>query len=176
MTDKTFTKYKLVVDEWFINGFNGSKAYNKYYPKSTRPDDSFSKIQRIPEVQKYISERQNEISESNKITIDECVSILTKMVRFDIKDIYDENGVLKSIHDIPEDTRIAIESLETDEIFSEKMVIGYSKKIKTSSRRANAVELLKYLGAFEKHNEQKGLRIPKRVEVIIKDYSKPNEV
>ena len=35
MTEKTFNKYKLVVDEYFINGFNGTKAYQKFYPKSS---------------------------------------------------------------------------------------------------------------------------------------------
>ena len=35
MKESTFKKYCLVVDEWFVNGFNGTKAYQKYYPKSS---------------------------------------------------------------------------------------------------------------------------------------------
>lgn len=29
MTDKTFEKYKLVVDEYLTNGFNGTKSISK---------------------------------------------------------------------------------------------------------------------------------------------------
>ena len=38
---------------------------------------------------------------------------------------------------------------------SEGAVATITKKIRTSSRRANIVELLKYLGGYEKDNEQK---------------------
>jgi len=35
ITDKTFDKYCLVIDKWFVNGFNGTKAYQKFYPKAS---------------------------------------------------------------------------------------------------------------------------------------------
>ena len=35
MKQSTIDKYKLVIDEWFVNGWNGTKAYLKYYPNSS---------------------------------------------------------------------------------------------------------------------------------------------
>ena len=67
ISEKTFEKYKLVVDEWFINGFNGAAAYRKYY-NSKRPDDSFSKIQRITEVENYIYEKKLQAEKALRTT------------------------------------------------------------------------------------------------------------
>ncbi|CAL67407.1 terminase small subunit [Christiangramia forsetii] len=157
MTDKTFEKYKAVIDEWFVNGFNGVKAYQKIYPKSKdkSAEANFRKILAIARIEEFVKEKREAIAEANKITIDECVSLLTSMARFDIADCYDEDGVLKPIHEIPKETRLAIEALDSDEIFIDSMVVGRTKKLKTSNRRSNVVELLKVLGGYEKDNNQK---------------------
>lgn len=107
------------------------------------------------DIQERISELQKEISERNKITIDECVSTLAKMARFDISDLYNEDGTLKPIHEIDKDARLSIESIESDEIIIDQKKIGNSNKIKTSNRRANIIELMKHLGGYEKDNKQK---------------------
>lgn len=61
MNDSTFEKYKLVVDEWFVNGFNGTKAYQKYYPKASDETAKveFSNILTIPNVSAYQKEKQD---------------------------------------------------------------------------------------------------------------------
>ncbi len=87
MTEKTFNKYKLVIDEWFINGFNGAAAYRKYYPRSKRADDSFSKIQRIPEVQEYIKAIQEKAKEYTEITQEEILKELESFAMLDITDV-----------------------------------------------------------------------------------------
>jgi phage terminase small subunit len=157
MTDKTFEKYKSVIDEWFVNGYNGTKAYQKIYPKSKyqSADTSFRKIFEITRIQEYVIEKRKAIAEANKITVDECVAILTAMARFDIADCYDEDGALKPIHEISKESRLVIESLETDEIRFDGVSIGQVKKLKTSSRRANLIELMKHLGGYAEHNFQK---------------------
>lgn len=55
MKDSTFKKYCLVVDEWFINGFNGVKAYLKFYPNVSPETASveFYRILRIPKIKEY---------------------------------------------------------------------------------------------------------------------------
>ncbi len=161
MTEKTFEKYKAVVDEWFANGFNGTKAYQKIYPKAkaSTADSKFRTLVGIGRIQEYIDQKRKAIAEANKITIDECVSLLTSMARFDIADCYDEHGALKPIQDIPKETRLAIEALETDEIRFDGVSIGQSKKLKTSNRRANIVELMKHLGGYKEDNSQKQANI-----------------
>lgn len=107
------------------------------------------------DIQNLISKLQNDIQERNKITIDECVQRLTSMARFDISDIYDDNGCLKKISEMPKEARMAIEGIETQEFKINDNDLSIVKKIKISSRRANIIELMKYLGGYEKDNSQK---------------------
>lgn len=106
-------------------------------------------------IQERITQLKKEISERNNITVDKYVNILDKLATFDISELYEDNGSLKSIHDIPEDARLAIESLDTDEMKMEGLVIGQVKKLKLTSRRAAIDLLLKHLGGYEKDNAQK---------------------
>lgn len=168
MTDKTFEKYKLVVDEWFINGFNGTKAYQKYYPKASTKSAAanYEKILRITEVKEYKEQIQKETHERNKMSIDECVVMLSDMAKFDLSDIYNEDGALKPLKDIPKKARLAIEALDTEEIKIGGEKIGEVRKVKLSSRRANIIELLKHFGGYEKDNAQ---RKPEVVQVLTVD-------
>lgn len=72
MKDSTFEKYQLVVDEWFVNGFNGTKAYQKYYPESTDETSAteFIKILRIPKVQNYAQSKREGIKKAHNITLE----------------------------------------------------------------------------------------------------------
>lgn len=168
---RSLAKYKLIIDEWFKLGLKDTaEAYKVYYPKSkdTTARVNFSQIKSIPEIKQYIAKKHEEIQERNKVTIDECVSALAKMMRFDIADLYDEKGALKTIHDIPEETRLAIAELSTYEEFDfseeEKNLIGFTKKLKTIDRKGVIVELMKHLGGYEKDNAQKVDKIPSREE------------
>lgn len=60
ISKNTLDKYKLIVDEWFVNGFNGTKAYQKLYPKSkvSTADSNFRKILGITRIENYISEKK----------------------------------------------------------------------------------------------------------------------
>ena len=56
LSDKTLEKYKLVIDEWFVNGFNGTKAYQQFYKqaKNSTADSNFRKILGNTRIQEYI--------------------------------------------------------------------------------------------------------------------------
>ncbi len=72
MTDKTFDKYKLVMDESCINGFNGRKAYQKFYPKASNEtaDVEFSRILSIPKVAEYRKNKLQETANDLQITLE----------------------------------------------------------------------------------------------------------
>lgn len=81
MKDSTLAKYKLVIDQWFINGFNGSAAYQTIYPKS-KPDSAkseFVRIFTIPNVQDYVQTKQNSQVESSGITHTELIENLKEI-------------------------------------------------------------------------------------------------
>lgn len=71
MKDSTFKKYCLVIDEWCINGKNGIKAYQNFYPNSSysSADVSFRKILEIPRIKEYLNQKQQSKSEELDITL-----------------------------------------------------------------------------------------------------------
>lgn len=72
MKDSTFEKYCLVIDEWFINGFNGTKAYQKFYPKASDETaaNKFSELVRIGEIAKYKESKSKNTSNKLQITLE----------------------------------------------------------------------------------------------------------
>jgi len=70
MKESTLKKYKLVIDEWLINGFNGRAAYQHHFPDANNDTASaeFYNILRIPKIINYKEAKQNAISEELQIT------------------------------------------------------------------------------------------------------------
>ncbi|CAA0254351.1 terminase small subunit [Tenacibaculum maritimum] len=155
---KLTPKQKRFCEEYVID-LNGTQAAVRTgYSEKTANRIASENLSK-PDIQNYISELQKDIQERNKITVDECVTILSKIARHDIADFYEENGSLKSIHNIPKDSRLAISELSVFEEFEgkgkDRELIGFTKKIKTLDRKGVIVELMKHLGGYEKDNNQK---------------------
>jgi len=71
MKESTFKKYCLVIDEWFVNGFNGVKAYQKFYTKASdnAADVGFRKIYGIVRIKEYIKSKRELLIEGLDITL-----------------------------------------------------------------------------------------------------------
>lgn len=88
MKESTFKKYCLVVDEWFVNGFNGTKAYLKFY---TDCDDNtarvnFSKILTFTNIEDYIKNKQNNTSNRLQITLERQILELEDLKKLSKED------------------------------------------------------------------------------------------
>lgn len=81
MTDKTFEKYKLVVDEWFVNGFNGTKAYQKFYPKASDETAKvkYSQLVTIGNVSDYIKSKQTTTANKAQMTFENNLNKLEEL-------------------------------------------------------------------------------------------------
>ncbi|MCG9971005.1 terminase small subunit [Christiangramia crocea] len=81
MTDKTFEKYKLVIDEYLVNGFNGTQAYKKFYPNCSEETAkvNFSKILTITNVADYMKEKQKDTSNKLQITLESQILELNEL-------------------------------------------------------------------------------------------------
>lgn len=112
-----------------------------------------------PEIKNQIEKLQAEISERNKITVDELVQTLAKLARFDIADLYDENGELKNIHQMDRDARLSLEGVETDTLEVEGRPITTTKKVRISNRKQAIDMLMKHLGGYREDNAQRNATI-----------------
>lgn len=86
MKESTIEKYKLIVDEWFINGFNGTHAYKKFYPDCSDATArvNFSKLLTITNIAEYVTSKTDNASNELNITL---LSQLKKL-----NDIVDGDG------------------------------------------------------------------------------------
>ena len=161
-------KQKRFCEEYVIDFNQTQAAIRAGYSKKTARQQG-SKLLTKGNIIQYVDELKAGILKRSKMTVDECVQRLTAMARFDILDLYDENGAFKDLKDIPEDTRMAIESIDSDDIKMGDTKIGETKKLKLSSRRENIKELMKYLGGYEKDNTQKVQPFMNKVQMVIKE-------
>ncbi len=82
MKDSTYKKYCLVVDEWFTNGFNGTKAYQSIYTNSdyNTADKGFRLLHEIPRIKEYIESKQDTISRTHHITLKKQIDTLQDII------------------------------------------------------------------------------------------------
>lgn len=83
---KTIQKYKKIIDEWFVNGFNGKLAYKKYYPrvKDDTATTNFSKIKDLPELKGYVDSKHEKAARIVDVTHEGILKELQNWVSADI--------------------------------------------------------------------------------------------
>lgn len=86
MKDSTFEKYCLVVDEWFVNGWNGTQAYQKFYPNSSEETAAvkFNELVRIGKIDSYIQEKKEAALKSLKTSHESLLKELENWAYSDI--------------------------------------------------------------------------------------------
>ena len=136
-----------------------SAAYREAYSTLRMKSETVNNKAYVLSEKDYIRARINflrsEIKQDNKATISEVLNTLSDMLRFDISELYDSNGNLKSIHSIPKKARLMIAQLEIDEIYVKNEVVGQVKKIKVFDKMQAVEKFMKHFGAYEKDNGQK---------------------
>lgn len=81
MTERTFEKYKMVIDEYFVNGFNGTQAYLKYYTKVSEDTAAvkFSELVRIGKVETYVKSKQTTTANKAQMTFENNLNKLEEL-------------------------------------------------------------------------------------------------
>lgn len=118
-----------------------------------------------PEIQKRIQELKAQRSESTGITAERVLIEAARLAFFDIRKLYNENGGLKSVTELDDDTAAAISSLEIVTT-GDKDDVLYVNKYKLSDKNVALERLFKHLGLYERDNEQKTDPLSKLLETI----------
>ena len=123
-------------------------------------------------VQRLLAQRRAEALEKAKATSDEVLVSAARDMRFDPAKLFDEHGKLKPIHEIDEDTRLAMRGMDVDQILGyadelegkgnakkgekgSKVVIGHTVKVRFPEKTAAREQLMKHFGLYEKDNRQR---------------------
>lgn len=160
MTDKTFEKYKLVVDEWFVNGFNGTKAHKKFYPNSSDDNSSkeFYNIVRIPKILGYKDAKHQEVQRVLRTSHEGLLEELRNWAYSDITETLTLD--VNEVKELP----IEVRRLITKYKHTQRHIRDSKGKIEETIdiielwfvSKEKAMEMIhKHTGFYEKDNEQK---------------------
>lgn len=155
-------KQKIFADEYLID-LNATRAYKVAYPSCKKDEAAAvngSKLLRNTKVAEYIQERMKEREKRTEITQDRVLQELEKLVLFDIRKLFDNNGKPVDISMLDDDTAACIAGLEVVDYFEgageEREFAGYVKKYKLTDK-LRAIELMgRHLGMFKDKLELSG--------------------
>lgn len=124
-----------------------------------------------PFVIELLAKRRREIIAKTMLTSDNVLANLSRAINFDIRKMFvplvgqdgkaalDERGKPKmrqlEVWELDDDTALAIQGLEFDEITAGKNVIGRTTKLKACDRNVAREQAMKHFGHYEADNKQK---------------------
>jgi Terminase small subunit len=109
---------RLLLEAYF-DSRTATDAVRKVQPNAARPDVIASKWKAKPLVQKAISERRLNLLDAVGVSQEMIVREWKILAFGDIRELYDEQGRLKPMHELTPDQAALIASLDSDEIFAD---------------------------------------------------------
>lgn len=146
-------KEELFVSE-YLKDKNGTRAVMAAgYTQNERSAATWAgRLLRKADIASQIATAMEQQHRRLKIEADDILRALLGIAVSDVRKLYDENGVLKSPKDWPDDIATAVQSVETEEIFEgtgrERRVVGETKKPKLWDKNAALNLLGKHLKLF----------------------------
>lgn len=106
------------------------------------------------EVQDYIEKLRLEQAERTFITADKVQAEIARLAFSDIRDYYNEDGLLKNPHELSDDAAAALSGIEIIEMFDKNgNKIGDTTKVKPYDKLAALDKLARRLGMFDADNK-----------------------
>lgn len=138
-------------------GKSQADAYRGAYDASKSTDKSVweraSALCADAKVATRIKELKDETAKRNALVVDDILNEIRRVATFDPRKLFDENGNMKAIHELDDDTARAIGSVEVAEMFGGesreeggRAIIGLTKKIKAWDKNAALANAARILG------------------------------
>lgn len=157
---------KQFVEAMLANGGNQTKAaIAAGFPEASAHVRG-AELVKDRKVMELLEKRRAEALEKAKLTADEVMASLARDLRFDPAKLYRPDGSLKPIHEIDEDTRLALRGTEVDEIKVGEAVVGNTVKVKFPEKTAAREQGMKHFGLYKEDNAQKPPPLSMTVEFV----------
>lgn len=153
-------KQEMFCLEYLIDLNATQAAIRAGYSEHTAKDIACENLAK-PNIQAYLQEAIKKRQDRTEITADKVLMEYAKIAFIDIREYYNEDGTLKSPHDLNDKAAASLAGIEVDEIWGydvdleRKVKQGETKKIKMHNKLGALDSIAKHLGMFEKDNAQK---------------------
>lgn len=162
MSDLT-PKQKRFVDEYLVDLNAAQAAIRAGYSEKTAKEIGCENLTK-PNIAAAIEEERLKLGKRTNITQERVLQEYGRLAFLDIRKAFDDNGNLKHIQDLDDDTAAAIAGLEvqvekskgTDEEGKSLLEITRTHKIKLSDKKGALDSIAKHLGMFVDKHEIKG--------------------
>lgn len=147
------------VEAYLSNGNNKRQAALSAGASSRSCDNFAQRMMKNAQVLSRIEQRQCELREKFELTTEGVLKNLAQAVYFDPRKLYNEDGTLKAIHELDDDTAMALAGFEAVESVigtGEDALPIVTKKYKWLDKNSARDQANKILGHYEKDNKQGG--------------------
>lgn len=159
---KELTKKQETFVAEYLTDLNATRAAIAAGYSEKNADKIGSQLLGNPRVSAFIAEKHGKRINRLEITADRVLQEIAKLAFYDPAAFFEDDGSLKRIQDLDENTRMAIAGLEVTELFEgkdekdgpqQKTVYGLLKKIKLTDKGQNLERLGKHLKLFTDKTE-----------------------
>lgn len=156
---KLTPKQKRFVAEYIVDLNATQAAIRAGYSEKTANRIASENLSK-PVIQEAIQKQTKKINDKLEITAERVLLERARLAFHNNKDLFHQNGTLKQLHELDDDVAAAIHGVKigartiTDDEGNEQ-IETYIRDVKTYDKDKSLTALEKYLGIYEKDNEQK---------------------
>lgn len=158
---KLTPKQMIFTKEYLVDLNATQAAIRSGYSKKTANRIASQLLSKI-DIQQSIQQEMKARAERTDLTIDRVLLEYKRLALHDIRRAYNDDGILKPVHEWDDDTAAAIAGLETKELYEgtgdTRVNVGVLSAVKLSDKRAALCDVMRHLGGFEKDNNQQNGR------------------
>lgn len=163
MADNLTVKQEKFAQRYVETG-NASEAYRLSYDASEMKPESVNRTAKElldnPKITSRVEELQELARKRHQVTVDRVIAEYAKIAFLDIRKAFGEDGDLKPIHEIDDDTAAAIAGIESEAVFEgsgrDRERVGTLKKIRLVDKKGALDSIARHLGMFVDKTEVTG--------------------
>jgi len=148
-------------DEYLID-FNGKQACIRAGYSARSAARQAVRLLELPQVQEWLQQKKKAVSSKLQINQQRTLLEIGRIAFSDIRKIFNEDGTLKQVHELDDDTAAALAAVDIEELFENmgkagKVPIGFAKKVKLWDKLKALEMLAKHYGLLgdEDKNDMK---------------------
>lgn len=133
--------------EEYLVDYNGTQAAIRAgYSKKTANEQSTRLLAKV-HISEYLQKKKNKVIDKLELSRETVLEGYRKLAFYDIRKFYDADGNILNVNSLDDETAFALVAFEVmEERTGQQVVLGYTKKIKTSDRKAALDSICKVLG------------------------------
>jgi phage terminase small subunit len=153
------SRKKVFTEAYIANGGNATQAaITAGYSEATARQQG-SRLLTDVDVQVALTARQEKLAAKFELTTEAVLKNLAQAIFFDPRKLYREDGSLKNVTELDDDTAMALAGFEVTEeketVDGHRQVVGFTKKVKWLDRNTAREQAMKHLGQYREDNSQR---------------------